>query len=364
MKFSPTDLRISTHTATCHIDTLVNLKIIAKYLKIDDTITYIEFGDKIKKGVNMKTQSKKSKEKKRVFFNQITFIISPSLGRLNNVKLFNNGSISMTGLKYLGEGEISVQKLINKIKNINGVYYENLTDLDISDLKISQNSEIPRIKCMNCSNEVSCNNVNKLKCNKHYICKLCSNTDYDKCKSCNISLLENGIISICKLKNFKIVLINSDYYLGFELKRDVLHDLLVNKYNLFSSYEPCIYPGVNSKYYFNELYLNKEFKGKCYCDVYCNGKGDGKEEGKCKKITISVFQSGSIIITGARSMSQINIAYKYINNIINENYELVKKNEFLALGPINEKKKIIKLNKTNIINYPSKEQLEKYLIVR
>ena len=359
MNFSPTDLRISTHTATCHIDTLVNLKIIAKYLDIDDVITYIEYGDIIKKGINMKTQSKKSKEKKRVFFNQLTFIIRPKHGRLNNVKLFNNGSISMTGLKNFDEGEISIQILINKIKNISGVYYDSITDLDISNLKISQNTEIPKINCMNCNNMVSCNNVNKLKCDKHYICKLCSDTDFDKCKSCNMSLIEKGIVGICKLKNYKIVLINSDYYLGFEIKRDILHDLLVNEYNIFSSYEPCIYPGVNSKYYFNNLYLNNEFKGKCYCDVYCNGKGDGNGEGKCKKITISLFQSGSIIITGARSMSQINIAYKFINNILNDNYELVKKNEILTLGPMNEKKKVIKLNKMNIINYPSKELIGK-----
>jgi hypothetical protein len=124
---------------------------------------------------------------------------------------------------------------------------------------------------------------------------------------------------------------------------------LVNKYNIFSSYEPCIYPGVNSKYYFN-ISNNNEFEGKCYCDVYCDGKGNGDGNGKCKKITISIFQSGSIIITGARNMIQINEAHKFINKVINDNFKEVKKdNSFLNRT---ETKKIIKIKISNIINYP------------
>ena len=67
MNFTPTDLRISTHTAVANINTLVNLFIISKKLEINDKIKYIEFGDKIKKGVNLKSQSKKVKEKKKYF---------------------------------------------------------------------------------------------------------------------------------------------------------------------------------------------------------------------------------------------------------------------------------------------------------
>ena len=32
MNISPTDLRISTHTATCNINSFINLHIVAKYL--------------------------------------------------------------------------------------------------------------------------------------------------------------------------------------------------------------------------------------------------------------------------------------------------------------------------------------------
>jgi TATA-box binding protein (TBP) (component of TFIID and TFIIIB) len=358
MNISPTDLRISTHTATCNINSFINLNIISKYLKIDDKIKYIEHG-KTTKGENMKIQSKKAKEKKRVFFNQITIIVEPKKDRRNNVKLFNNGAVSMTGLKSFDEGQISINLLIERIKHLKGVYFDDLSEEKIEKMS---NDKL-NMECTFCNKLVSHNNIKETKC-EHYICNICSKEEHHKCKTCNSCLIENGLLahSTCKIKDYKIVLINSDYYLGFEIKRNVLQDLLSNKYNIFSSYEPCIYPGVNSKYYFNESYKDYPFKGKCYCDVYCNGKGTGNGNGQCKKITVAIFQSGSIIITGARDMEQINCAHKFINSIIDDNYYTIKKDEISFIN-VHEKKKIIKLKKTNIINYPSGEQLSKLLSI-
>ena len=359
MNISPTDLRISTHTATCNINTIVNLQIISKYLEIDDKIKYIEHG-KTQKGENMKILSKKAKEKKRVFFNQITIIVEPRKDRLNNIKLFNNGAVSMTGLKNFDEGQISINLLLDRIKHIKGVYFSDLSEEKIE--KMSNDNKFD-IECKFCNKVVSHHNIKETKC-EHYICNLCSKIENTECKTCNNSLIENGLLAsnTCKIKDYKIVLINSDYYLGFEIKRDVLQELLTHRYNIFSSYEPCIYPGVNSKYYFNEQYINKDYQGKCYCDVYCNGKGTGSGNGQCKKITIAIFQSGSIIITGARNMDQIKRAHKFINTIIDENYEAIKKEEASFIN-INEKKKIIKLKKTNIVNYPTPEQLIKIISI-
>ena len=240
MNISPTDLRISTHTATCNINSYINLSIVSKYLDINDKIKYIEHGDSVKKGVNMKVQSKKAKAKKRVFFNQITIIIEPKPGRLNNVKLFNNGAVSMTGLKNLDEGEISINILLDHIKHLKGVYFYKLIGKQLEKLEDDGHTSI---ECKFCNKIVSHHNIKTTMC-EHYICNICSDTDHLECKQCKTNLLEDGVISpsLCKIKDYKIVLINSDYYLGFEIKRDVLHDLLLNKYKAFSSYEPCIYP--------------------------------------------------------------------------------------------------------------------------
>tara|TARA_B100000035_G_C20991802_1_gene550526 strand:+ start:490 stop:1242 length:753 start_codon:yes stop_codon:yes gene_type:complete len=114
-----------------------------------------------------------------------------------------------------------------------------------------------------------------------------------------------------KIIDSNIVLINSDFDIQFRINREILHRLIIQM-GLYSSYEPCMYPGVNIKYYYNE---NSNMDGICKCLGKCNGKGNDC----CKKITIAVFNSGKIIITGGQSYNHLNTAYDFINKVINEN---------------------------------------------
>ena len=113
---------------------------------------------------------------------------------------------------------------------------------------------------------------------------------------------------------FSVQLLNSDYKMNALVRRDELHRILVNQYKLFSTLETTIYQGINTKYYYNEKSLRKN--GICWCDKCCNGQGDGKELGNCKRITIAIFQTGSVIITGARNQEQLDESYEFINTIL------------------------------------------------
>ena len=117
-----------------------------------------------------------------------------------------------------------------------------------------------------------------------------------------------------ELKQFAVQLLNSDYKINKLIKRAELHRLLCNVYNLSSTLETTIYQGVNTKYYYNEKAAEK--CGICKCTKFCSGQGDGSALGLCKRITIAIFQTGSIIITGARTHNQLNEAYEFINNIV------------------------------------------------
>ena len=56
----------------------------------------------------------------------------------------------------------------------------------------------------------------------------------------------------------------------------------------------------------------------------CTGQGLGDGDGQCKRITISPFSSGKIIITGAREMDLINEAYEFFNEILKTHqYEIL-----------------------------------------
>lgn len=125
------------------------------------------------------------------------------------------------------------------------------------------------------------------------------------------------------VKKFAIQLLNSDYKMSALLKRAELHRILCQQYRLSSSLETTIYQGVNTKYYYNEAAPAN--RGICMCPKFCNGQGDGTQVGSCKKITIAAFQTGSIIITGARNKRQLDEAYVFMNEVLQTHREAIAK---------------------------------------
>lgn len=174
--------------------------------------------------------------------------------KIINVKLFNNGKIQMTGLKKETQGEDVIKELINVIQKID-------------------------------------------KKNDHRIfLKLQDKYEYD---------------------NYRIALINSDFDYKRVINREELQKIMVSM-NIFSTFEPCIYPGVNIKYFYNVN--NDGCKGICNCERMCSGKGDGISS--CRRVTIAVFNSGKIIITGAMNREQLVECYNFINKVIDKNLQI------------------------------------------
>ena len=111
-------------------------------------------------------------------------------------------------------------------------------------------------------------------------------------------------------------MMNSDYTIGRAIRRDQLYKVLVETYGLWSSFEPTIYQGVNTKFFWNKVRPASAPVGICVCPTPCEGGGSGYGIGHCKKITISPFRTGSIIITGARHPEQLHDAYNFINTVL------------------------------------------------
>jgi TATA-box binding protein (TBP) (component of TFIID and TFIIIB) len=118
------------------------------------------------------------------------------------------------------------------------------------------------------------------------------------------------------LTKFKVQLINSDYQVAHAINRIALHNILSQTYGLFSTFESTIYQGVNTKYYYNDQHPDKTRPGICLCTKRCRGQGTGSGPGECKRITMSVFQTGKIIITGGRYLFQLEEAYNFLNAVL------------------------------------------------
>ncbi len=140
-------------------------------------------------------------------------------------------------------------------------------------------------------------------------------------------VFESPTVTVQKMQ---IQLVNTDFSIGAKIRRDVLYKLLSEKYHLTVSYEPSIYQGVKTKYFYNEKRPSTCPPGICPCGKLCKGTGDGTELGACKKITISPFQTGQVIITGARNMAQIDEAYVFMRKLFTDHADEVVRKTYIC----------------------------------
>ncbi len=137
-----------------------------------------------------------------------------------------------------------------------------------------------------------------------------------------VDLVEN-VNSLCA-KDFKIRMINSNFSASYRIRRKDLHKLLISpKYGNTSNFQATSYPGVKLYYYWNNNNTHQD--GVCRCTSPCYGKGSGSGDGECKKVTVSVFESGNVLITGANHFAQVNEAYTYICNILVKDVDILRK---------------------------------------
>ena len=154
----------------------------------------------------------------------------------------------------------------------------------------------------------------------------------------NNEIIINNDIELISFKKFVIRMINTDFktytdenHLNkFLIKRKVLHKILISDlYNNKCSFEPGRYHGVKLEYFWNTS--KKELNGICECEKHCFGKGNGNGMNNCKKITIAIFESGSILITGGISFEQIDEAYNYITKILIKHKNEIQKSDLNLL---------------------------------
>lgn len=280
------DYRVSTITCNADIGKCINLNLSILFDNIniiDDIdsfiwIQYLKEGEDNSKGIypKKKRKSKKNTAKKNRFDNQVTVIYKFNDTYMPNIKIFKNGNVQLTGIRKIEDTEIIVNGIINVIKNI---FKENINILINPD-------------------------------------------DIDK----------------LEFTNFKIRMINTDFKVyidknhkeNYHIRRKELHKLLISdEYKNKCSFQPGIYQGVKLEFFWNSI--NDINKGQCNCDIHCFGKGTGYSINNCKKVTIAIFESGSILITGGISFNQVNDAYKYITDVLIKHEPTIRKPNLLAL---------------------------------
>tara|TARA_B100002051_G_C16718889_1_gene631119 strand:- start:536 stop:1618 length:1083 start_codon:yes stop_codon:yes gene_type:complete len=118
--------------------------------------------------------------------------------------------------------------------------------------------------------------------------------------------------------NIDTVLINSNFTCNYYIDRDKLSQLLKYKYKLHVNYDPCSYPGIQVKFYYNTE--KKTQNGICLCKQRCDKKGSGKGENQCLEISFMIFRTGSVLIVGHCDVFILTKVYDFLKNILLTDY--------------------------------------------
>ena len=135
------------------------------------------------------------------------------------------------------------------------------------------------------------------------------------------------------------VLINSNFNCGFFINREELYDILKLKYNIQSIYDPCSYPGIQCKFYYNP-------------DIGIQSGSQISEENKAlyqniSEVSFMIFRTGSVLIVGKCDENVLMIIYEFLKKILhNEFKNICQKNTKPVDNNVKDKKK--KIRKKNI----------------
>ncbi len=137
-------------------------------------------------------------------------------------------------------------------------------------------------------------------------------------------------------KTSDTVLINSNFNCGFYIDREVLYDILRYKYNIQAIYDPCSYPGIQCKFYYNK-------------DI---GVQTGKQittENKEKfpnivEVSFMIFRTGSVLIVGMCDDNVLFEIYNFLKLLLVAEFENVCQGilDSSTLANVKDKKKKIR----------------------
>jgi len=129
--------------------------------------------------------------------------------------------------------------------------------------------------------------------------------------------------------NIETVLINSNFNCGFYINREVLFEVLNTKYHIQSIYDPCSYPGIQCKFYYNPdvdiqtgSQISKENK-----NLYKN---------VCE-VSFMIFRTGSVLIVGKCDEKILMVIYEFLKKLLVKEFNIIGQKFHYDINSVSEK---------------------------
>ena len=315
---TPTKYRVSTMTILSDISKRVDLFLIYKHIPVFPfgDILNVRYSDSPPRGIFRLRKTKKSKKPKnqQMFLNQITLDVRLAENRLISVKLFKDGRTQLAGCRCVEEAYVALEKCIMAIRKC-------------------QNIEEAGEMIIRC-NKIQALNLNRLLLSNKMTDEAWRNMLFDlkKIKFKNSQLEDNPLFTFpyirkaiedlqdtSKSSKLEIVMINSDFDAKVFIDKEKLVNVLKNVYGLHCRPISSRYPGINAKFLSNANCHNG-----CQTDAQKKKCADERKKLKgakgCITVSILAFTQGKVIITGARSLAQLQETYDFVVKVFKQDY--------------------------------------------
>lgn len=126
-------------------------------------------------------------------------------------------------------------------------------------------------------------------------------------KDCVVGYKENST---------ETVLINSNFKCGFYINREALYDILRYKYNIQAIYDPCSYPGIQCKFYYNH-------------DIEVQTGSQISQDKRAlhsniSEVSFMIFRTGSVLIVGKCEENVLLLIYEFLKNVLTIEYKEIR----------------------------------------
>ena len=108
------------------------------------------------------------------------------------------------------------------------------------------------------------------------------------------------------------VLINSNFNCGFYIKRETLFDILKSRYNIQCIYDPCSYPGIQCKFFYDKT-KQKQTGVREHIVV-------DKSSSNIVVISFMIFRTGSILVVGMCEEPVLDEVYIFIKELLEREF--------------------------------------------
>jgi len=137
------------------------------------------------------------------------------------------------------------------------------------------------------------------------------------------------------------VLINSNFNCGFYIHREMLFDILKTKYNIQCIFDPCSYPGIQCKFYYDSKRTIQDGT-RPHIDPL-------SKDPDLVTISFMIFRTGSILIVGMCVEDILEVVFKFLKALLREEFSNICQRLATAEELAFVKKKNAKIRKRFIV---------------